>query len=276
MTLHLLRKLWYACQKHREPYKTLWKLRYVLRSLPAHSTGSLYLRNWKVNYLDPIALALMWELQFIRKYNDFFSLTPNPRIIDCGANIGVSVLRYKELFPNCTVTAFEPDPDIYDVLCRNIRENRLQDVEAIKAAIWTNSNEIEFEAFSNGDSQSGRIVRNRGETIASGNRIFINTVWLGDYLRSRVDFLKVDIEGAELEVLESCEDLLVNVDQIMVEVHYRVSQPETLIKIIALMHRAGFKIAIYQLFQIPSTSIPFHSKPDSAGDQFPLLWGWRD
>src|SRR5688572_14359002 len=56
----------------------------------------------------------------------------NPVIIDCGANMGVSVLFFAKEYPKARIIAFEPDAAIYDVLQKNIASFHLNHVELHK------------------------------------------------------------------------------------------------------------------------------------------------
>lgn len=270
-------KLLRYSQRKKEFYGTLWDLNYKLKKKPRSVSGIVNLGKWRIEYIDGYTLALMWELQFLKKYNDFYTSKPNPYILDCGSNIGVSVLRYKELYPECKITAFEPDPKIHNVLLNNIHHNSLQDVETLQAGLWSETGSQEFLSFKNSDSQSGHInMDNPEDNQTISNRIHVDTVWLGDYLQTPIDFLKLDVEGAELIVLESCKHLLSNVKQMMVEVHYQVEQPEFLIQLMSILKHSGFQIAIYQYFQSPDSSKPFQKNINAVADQFPVLWAWRD
>src|SRR5690606_15028130 len=108
---------------------------------------------------------------------------------------------------------------------------------------WIADGEKEFLAFRSHDTQAGRIDVQRAEDELWEDRIMVKTVWLGNYLQTSVDFLKLDIEGAELPVLESCAHLLKNVQQLMVEVHYRVHNPDDLIRIMSILKDSGYNIA---------------------------------
>ncbi len=239
-----------------------------------NSSSVVTIGRWKVKFIDPGSLSDMWRLQFLRRYNDFYTTNSSPRILDCGSNIGVSVLRYKELYPSSKIVAFEPDPDIYQILRYNIIANNLSDVEAIEAAVWNKSGTLEFiKCPFNNDTQAGHL--NLSQDYNSDRIITVRTVWLGDYIQTPVDFMKLDIEGAELEVLRSCQHLLTNIRQMIVEVHYRVDRADILAELLSILKSSGFKVAIYQYFG-PSTYLPFVSKKNSNGDQFPLLWAWQE
>ena len=57
-------------------------------------------------------------------------------MIDCGGNIGLSVIRSKQLYPDSRIVVFEPDPEFVPVLKRNLERNDAGDVEVIDAAVW--------------------------------------------------------------------------------------------------------------------------------------------
>ena len=63
--------------------------------------------------------------------------TPNlrPRIVDCGANIGMAVLFFKAVRPESEVIAFEPHPVTFARLVENIDSNGLRHVHAENAAV---------------------------------------------------------------------------------------------------------------------------------------------
>ena len=67
-----------------------------------------------------------------------------PRILDCGANVGLASLYFKKRYPEARVTAFEADPAIADVLRGNLLRNGCPDVEVVEAAVWTEEGTVEF------------------------------------------------------------------------------------------------------------------------------------
>ena len=42
------------------------------------------------------------------------------KFIDCGANIGISILFFKKQYPDCTIMAFEPNPHAFPLLEKNV------------------------------------------------------------------------------------------------------------------------------------------------------------
>ena len=59
---------------------------------------------------------------------------------------------------------------------------------------------------------------------------------------SKIDFLKMDIEGAETRVLRRAENYLCNVQNIFVEYHSKVDEKQTLNVIIDILSRCGFRV----------------------------------
>lgn len=267
------RKTLRFARKVRDSFREEFLLENRLAYLPCHTSGTIKLDDWSISYIDSCALRSMWDLQFGQRYNDFFSSTEHPKILDCGSNIGISVLRYKHLYPESHIVAFEPDPVICEVLRENVKANSLTNVDVIQAAVWTENTSVNFSVSPTGDSQAGHLATLDSDAIPR-ETITVKSIWLGEYLNEPVDFLKLDIEGAELPVLLSCVEQLKNVNQMMVEVHYRVDQSETLVQILNILKQQGFSVAMYQLFG-PPTYKPFTRDETSVADQFPVLWAWR-
>jgi FkbM family methyltransferase len=266
-----LRLIYWYFRRDSEPYKTLWLVDFRLKNLPCNAPGIIDIEDWQVEYISISDLRSMWRYQFGRRHNDFYTSSHSPRILDCGANIGVSVLRYKQLYPESTITAFEPHPDICDVLRRNVTRNQLTGVNVVEAAIWNSSGVADF-TMSSLNTQSSHLELISAEQKADS--IPVTAVWLGDYLNVSVDFLKLDIEGAELSVLQSCEHLLSNVKQLMVEVHYNIDEPQVLVELLKLLSDAGFNIALYQDIQSPPTHVHYVRDPKANFDQWIIVWAW--
>ncbi len=268
----LARRAWHVSQQYREPYKTLHALRQQLAHRPANTPGRIKVLGWDIEYVDAMSLVDMVDYLVFRQYNDFVSTNASPVIVDCGSNIGISVLRFKQLFPQAQITAFEPDHEICEVLRRNLARNNAADVEVVEAAVWR---EVGALTFSRDQVEAGHLVHSTSRP-GSDNVSTVKTIWLGDYLQTPVDFLKLDIEGAELPVLESCADLLANVRNAIVEVHYMVDHPESLGAILGIMGQAGLKTALHiSLGEITLRQAPYVRPTNFKYDQYPVLHAWR-
>src|SRR5207245_9100674 len=70
----------------------------------------------------------------------------SPRILDCGAHLGLATIYWKTLFPSAEITAFEPDPEAFGMLQRNCKIFKLENVDLINAAVWTKDGRSDFLA----------------------------------------------------------------------------------------------------------------------------------
>ena len=178
---------------------------------------------------------------FIDESYKFYSATSAPIIIDCGANVGLSVMYFKSIFPRAKITAFEPDQNIFSLLTSNINEFGYADVNLINKAVWIEDGGIEFLASG---GVGGRICHG-----SDSNTIQIPTVRLKNLLQEKVDFLKIDIEGAEFDVIEDCKDNLVNVNNLFIEYHSLEEKEQKLDEILKILKLAGFKYYIKEAWE---------------------------
>src|SRR5947207_15012797 len=101
---------------------------------------------------DGLILSFINEEEFEYLWNEIFKInqyhfsckTDTPFIIDCGAHIGLSVLYFKRCYPQAQIIAFEPNHATFQILECNIRQNHIQDVHLINAAVGDSDGEIPF------------------------------------------------------------------------------------------------------------------------------------
>ncbi len=163
-------------------------------------------------------------------------LPGEPVIFDCGANIGTSVVYFRQQHPTARIVAFEADPVIAQYLLDNLRRNRVEGVEVVEKAVWTDGNGISL-----------------GGTEADGGSVFsteatrrVPSVRLRDWLlrEPRIDMLKIDIEGAEIAVLADCADALTNVQAMFVEFHAYIGHRQGLAGLLNVLENSGFRYYI--------------------------------
>lgn len=182
-------------------------------------------------YVDKSSFLFMYEEIFEKEIYHFESENNKPLIIDCGANIGLSILYFKKLYPNCQVVAFEPDKKIFQVLEKNV--GRIENVRLINSAVAGKEGSYEF--FSEG-ADGGRIADS-----SDTKNVVITAVTLSPFLKENVDLLKIDIEGAEYEVLKEIAPILSGVKRIFLEYHSFADKKQTLGEILDILVDAGFR-----------------------------------
>lgn len=169
----------------------------------------------------------------------FHSINNTPYIIDCGANIGVSVFYFKRLYPTSKIVAFEPDNDIYKILESNIKTSFNDgSVKLRKEAVWIKNEELTF--FSDGSLAGSTVV----DFSSNNKRQKVQAVDLNKYLNQEVDFLKIDIEGAENELIFHISENLKNVKNLFLEYHGLLNQSQNLGDILNLISSVGFEYYI--------------------------------
>src|SRR5215469_6572745 len=98
----------------------------------------------RMRVLDYRAFVDVFSEIFVRQDYFFECESPAPLILDCGSNIGMSVLFFKRLYPASRIIAFEPDRPTFEVLQSNVQNNHLANVEFHNAGIYPTDGRIEF------------------------------------------------------------------------------------------------------------------------------------
>jgi FkbM family methyltransferase len=237
---------------------------------PRYTKGSIRAGHYLLEYGDAGSVWPQWEDIFIRRTLTFETDIATPRILDCGANVGVASLFFRQQYPRARITAFEADPAISDVCRRNLAANGAADVDLVTAAVWTSRGETEFVCEG---SDSGAVA---ALGVIDGRVQKVPTVRLRDYLGERVDLLKLDIEGSELPVLEDCADRLGAVQAMTVDLHEFDPARRQTGRVFDLLDRAGFVFEQRHLALLPSrvpyTRSPF---PDATPVWAVTVRAWR-
>jgi FkbM family methyltransferase len=240
-----------------------------LCALPRYQATSTRLLGRPVHVVDAPSFLMSYREIFGRQVYRFPSTRESPRILDCGANIGLGTLFWKRLYPGARLTAFEPDPAIFRALARNCAVWQVNRVELIDRAVWSDDGETRF--WPEG-GYSGRLLP-KG-SVDSRASIPVRTVRLRDYLRGPIDLLKLDIEGAEVEVLVDCADRLDRVERLFVEYHSFLGQEQRIDTLLSVLRSAGFRAYLQPQL---ATWNPFVTHLDVQGmDQTVNIYGCRD
>jgi FkbM family methyltransferase len=154
----------------------------------------------------------------------------------------MSIIYFKELYPQASIIAFEADDYIFGFLEKNIKSFEYKDVELINKAVWNCDSTLSFVV------EGGAGGRLETET-AAGIYKQVPCTSLKKYLVGRkVDFLKIDIEGAEYEVIKDCEDELKNIDYLFIEYHSMPDKQQNLHNILNIVQNAGFSYHIKEAY----------------------------
>jgi FkbM family methyltransferase len=212
------------------------RLVFLYGNEPRYSPKKIRFLNYIVNVPDCLSFVWQYKEIFADENYRFNSNNPSPVIYDCGANIGISCIYFKKLFPKAKIKAFEADPKTAEILSVNLKQNHLSNIEEIPKAVWNNNDGIELTS----EGADGSSI------FSTGEKIKVKSVRLKELIEKeeRIDLLKMDIEGAETEVLCDCKDSLSNIQHIFVECHSYVNNKQSLDEILAILTKSGFRYFI--------------------------------
>jgi FkbM family methyltransferase len=203
------------------PYLRLKAKRKLVQWFPRLRPESDSVLGYRVATGDYTTLAFLFEEIFVRQEYVFATDTQRPVVVDCGSNIGVSLLLFKKLYPECRIVAFEPDPETFAILKRNVEANGLRDVELHNVALDARSGRARLHV--DPEHPAGLRMSTR-RASPDGTALEVGCAPLSEYISGEVDFLKMDIEGAEAAVIGelAARDKLRKIKQMVIEYHHHI------------------------------------------------------
>lgn len=205
-------------------------------------THEIKFLKYFINVPDSLSFIFQFKEIFVNESYKFESVNESPVIYDCGANIGISCLYFKKIFPNARIKTFEADPKIAKILQDNLDRNQIKDVTVISKAVWKDNNGVEF----------GTGFADSGSIFSSVNKTKVGSIRLRDMIEKeeKIDMLKIDIEGAEVEVLNDCRESFRNVHNLFIEYHGWRGYPQKLDEILSILSQNKFEYFIEPIIKI--------------------------
>ena len=162
------------------------------------------------------------------KYISFiYELKPGDLVIDCGANVGfyTAIMAWR----GCRVFSFEPNPYVFEVLQRNTQH--FDNVTLLQKAVSVKSGTMKLYLHKNADTDQvkwsqGSSLLSEKNNVDENSSVTVESINLCDYItdmHKRIKLIKIDIEGAEVDILLEIirNDIYKLVDNILVETHER-------------------------------------------------------
>jgi len=192
--------------------------------------------GYHVKITDGANFYMQYKDEFINQVYHFDAQGPDPLIIDGGSNMGMSILHFKLCYPQARVIGFEPDPSIFQLASENLARNDIAGVRLVNAGLAAEEGETWFTP----DGQAGGHLDSSGQVKVRMER-------LSGYLGEPVDFLKLNIEGAELDVLTEAAEAgrLRNVRELVLEYHGWPQQQQGLGAILTLLDQQGYRYLVH-------------------------------
>lgn len=161
---------------------------------------------------------------FLNHDYDFDITRPPKTIIDAGANIGLASVYFANKFPDTKIIAIEPEESNFEILRKNVAP--YSNIICVCGALWHQDSRINLVDPGLGKwgfmtQAQENVEKNYGEIIHEVRGITVGTI-MKEYGIEHIDILKIDIEGAELEVFSDSSSWIENVDALIVELHERM------------------------------------------------------
>jgi len=248
---------------------------YLVEEKPRREPGSANLPFGSLDYVDSLTANAQLKEIFIAGNYDTMIEKPDPWIVDCGGNIGLATIRFKQLFPKGRLLVFEADASIAGVLKGNVDKLNLADVEVVPSAAWITKGTISFvrEGTDSGKISGDEEGREGAESVVSCER-------LADWIDRPVDLLKLDVEGAEFAILDDLLNTgkMDQVQRIICECHFYGKEWEAMGTLMSRLARAGFQMGIQSAWshpQLGGPAIPTPFRVLPSGKCLVQLYAWR-
>ena len=159
--------------------------------------------------------------------DDLRSIVPQADVVlDCGANIGQMATAFRQLYPSASIYCFEPVRTVFETLQSKATELR---VNPVRAAVSDRSGPVTMNLTASPEAHS-LLGYQEGNPCAQWTRVvgteLVDAITLDDWCTgtgvqpSRVDVIKLDVQGAELRALYGARNILRTVKAIMLEVSF--------------------------------------------------------
>jgi len=209
-------------------------------SWPRRQPGLFMVGGKVLRYADMHSFYYQTRQIFGDRLYDFRTDNPAPVILDCGAHIGLASLFFKECYPAARIHAFEADAALAEMCRANFTAFGHEDIVVDQAAVWTHDRGV---SFNNSHDDAGHVVEGGGVTVPS--------VRLKTLLQNgQVDFLKLDVEGAEFDIIEDCGDDLANVRHMIAEVHGMGDSQAPIGRLLQRLETLGFRYTLSDLHPV--------------------------
>jgi FkbM family methyltransferase len=171
-------------------------------------------------------------------------------VIDVGAHFGrYTIIASKRVGPNGKVIAIEAHPQNFELLNRNIKLNNLNNIISLNYAAFSKQTTVKLYLKSDEPSDAiyNTLISNR---VKSTDFLEVQANTLDYLLQSnlvnleKVNWIKIDVEGAELEVLRGSINVLANSKDIvlLIEIHTLSDGKNHYEKIMDILNRYNFNI----------------------------------
>jgi len=208
------------------------------------------LRFWiRANTEDASIVSTKFESNVLK----VFKPSIGDVVLDVGANVGKYSIHIADLVgAEGKVIALEPFNETFDILCENIIENKFEKiVKPVRIAVSDRKGKAKMYFLRNWWGLNS-IVETPGENYVEVNTDTIDSI-LSELKIKKVDWMKIDVEGAEYDVLSGCMDTLTkNNLNLIIEARYMNKD-----KIISLLKSLKYSVSIIESHDLKDENLSY-------------------
>lgn len=232
----------------------------LYRRFRAIRTGKSILNYWGLRLGHPLTAddaTILKEIFCNRIYGDHFPFYQNVNIVDIGAHKGFfSLFALLNTDVNSKIIALEPAEQNYQILEKNIRVNNAKNVFALQKGVAKSRGKLNLiltdEANHSIYDSYAAIIKKKVKKLVEIDTITIADIF-GDFHLDRVDFVKMDCEGAEYEAIFSTPlEVLAKINTFSIEFHDLKDSHLNSYKLVQYLKGNGFFIIRYDLLKTVS------------------------
>lgn len=199
--------------------------------------GWKYAVKIRKNFVDKDVVFYVLKDQYHLPPQQAF-LRNNPIILDLGSNIGLTVAHMKQHYPNAKIIGYEMNQENY--LLAKANTKRYNDVHIINAAVWIEDGKVSYTKAAHFDSYS--LLQSINDCSPSQTfevpSFKLSTI-IENHDLDYIDYLKMDIEGAEVAILEASDiSWMDKVGAMNIEMH--TDKDNDLNTYITILEKKGF------------------------------------
>ncbi len=202
-----------------------------------HPSARLHFGNW-------LPSGAYKEIFVRHSYRPPIPLGKGARIVDGGANIGLSSLYFLANFPEARIEAYEASPAAFDLLQRTIKSSRNDPERYVleNKALHTADDTVSFYVLPHTASALNASISGRDSLDELGEKIEVDAVDFRKLLEKPIDFLKLDVEGHEYELLNLPEVSPSTIRSMAVEFHDLELNKEKFLNLMDGFRDQGYQI----------------------------------
>ena len=160
-------------------------------------------------------IPTFYQIYYYKGYDIDFNFAPKI-IVDCGANVGLASVYFKNRYPDARIIAVEPESSNFEILLKNTE--KYKDIECVQAGIWKKSTNLRI--IDHGQGNWAFVTQEVDEADADTIKAISIDELMKNHNIDHIDILKIDIESSEKELFEeNFEKWLPKVKVVIVELH---------------------------------------------------------